>query len=176
MKTVDFHKTWILWQTHWSSWAIQEISLSNVCWLYQLRFSFFLLLFFPGFVRTELIKLAGMAGVMHEADHAYSIRSTWWLQRLATDVPSIACLINWQSIFVYNLDLSNFLQESGLSYSCFYLSAFCWSILWVLQDVSALIWCNLNISSPIGSCYGAVSNYDRDGGRSLTAGVWTFFQ
>ena len=28
-------------------------------------------------VKTELIKLARMAGVMHEADHAYSIRSTW---------------------------------------------------------------------------------------------------
>ena len=26
---------------------------------------------------AELIKLAEMAGVMHEADHAYSIRSTW---------------------------------------------------------------------------------------------------
>ena len=26
---------------------------------------------------AELIKLAKMAGVMHEADHAYSIRSTW---------------------------------------------------------------------------------------------------
>ena len=26
---------------------------------------------------AKLIKLAKMAGVMHEADHAYSIRSTW---------------------------------------------------------------------------------------------------
>ena len=26
---------------------------------------------------VKLIKLAKMAGVMHEADHAYSIRSTW---------------------------------------------------------------------------------------------------
>ena len=26
---------------------------------------------------AELIKLAKMAGVMHEADHAYSIQSTW---------------------------------------------------------------------------------------------------
>ena len=26
---------------------------------------------------AELIKLAKMAGVMHEADHGYSIRSTW---------------------------------------------------------------------------------------------------
>ena len=26
---------------------------------------------------AELIKLANMAGVMHEADHAYSIQSTW---------------------------------------------------------------------------------------------------
>ena len=33
--------------------------------------------FFSRFVKAELIKLAGMAGVMHEADHAYSIKSTW---------------------------------------------------------------------------------------------------
>ena len=26
---------------------------------------------------AKLIKLAKMAGVMHEADHAYSIRSDW---------------------------------------------------------------------------------------------------
>ena len=69
-----------------------------------------------GFVKAELIKLAKMAGVMHEADHAYSIQSTWSLHRLATDVPFIACVINSLSIFVYNLDLSNFLLESGLSY------------------------------------------------------------
>ena len=43
---------------------------------------------------AELIKLAKMAGVMHEADHAYSIRSTWLLHRLATDVPFIAYVIN----------------------------------------------------------------------------------
>ena len=27
----------------------------------------------------ELIKLAKMVGVMHEADHVYSIQSTWYL-------------------------------------------------------------------------------------------------
>ena len=32
---------------------------------------------FCGFVNAELIKLAKMASVMHEADHAYSILSTW---------------------------------------------------------------------------------------------------
>ena len=31
----------ILWQTHWSSWTIQENCLSNVCWLYQLKWSLF---------------------------------------------------------------------------------------------------------------------------------------
>ena len=62
------------------------------------------------FPMAELIKLAKMAGVMHEADHAYSIRSTWLLYRLATDVPSIACVINspcttWiRQILFYNLD------------------------------------------------------------------------
>ena len=85
--------------------------------------------FFFIFVKAELIKLAGMAGVMEEADyHAYSnIWSTWKLHRLATSVPSIACVINCQSIFVDNLDLSNF--ESGLPYFDFYLSVSCWSIL-----------------------------------------------
>ena len=32
---------------------------------------------FCRFVMAELIKLAKMAGVMHEADQDYSIRSTW---------------------------------------------------------------------------------------------------
>ena len=81
------------------------------------------------FVKVELIKLAKMAGFMHEANHAYSIRSTWRLHRLATDVPSIACVINWQSIFVYNSDLANFLLESGLSYFDLYLSVSCWFTL-----------------------------------------------
>ena len=43
---------------------------------------------------AQLIKLANMAGVMHKADHAYSIQSTWWLYWLATNVPFIACAIN----------------------------------------------------------------------------------
>ena len=77
--------------------------LSNVCGLYQSK------RFFPRFFKAELKKLAKMASVMHEADHAYSIQSTWLLHRLATDVPSIACVINSKSIFVYNLNLSNFL-------------------------------------------------------------------
>ena len=37
--------------------------------------------------------------------------------------PSIACVINWQSIFVNNLDLSNFLLESGLLCFDFHVSA-----------------------------------------------------
>ena len=57
---------------------------------------------------VELIKLAKMAGVMHEADHAYSIRSTWWLHQLATDVPFIACVINLPFTFTQYLDFSNF--------------------------------------------------------------------
>ena len=43
---------------------------------------------------AELLKLAKIAGVMHEADHAYSIRSSWRLHQLATDVPFIAYVIN----------------------------------------------------------------------------------
>ena len=54
---------------------------------------------------AKLIKLAKMAGVMHEADHAYSIQSTWWLHRLATDVPFIACVINLPCTFNRHLDM-----------------------------------------------------------------------
>ena len=57
---------------------------------------------------AKLIKLAKMAGVMHEADHAYSIRSTWWLHRLATDVPFIACVINLPCTFTHYLELLGF--------------------------------------------------------------------
>ena len=72
--------------------------------------------FFMDLPMVELIKLAEMAGVMHEADHAYSIRSTWWLHRLAIDVPVIACVISSPCTFTYYLDLSIFVLESGLSY------------------------------------------------------------
>ena len=39
---------------------------------------------------AELIKLAQLAGVMHEAGHAYSIWSTWRLHGAATDVAFVA--------------------------------------------------------------------------------------
>ena len=32
---------------------------------------------FDGFADGDINKLAKMVGVMHEADHAYSIQSTW---------------------------------------------------------------------------------------------------
>ena len=35
-----------------------------------------MILIFDNLPRAELIELAKMAGVMHEADHAYSIRNT----------------------------------------------------------------------------------------------------
>ena len=60
---------------------------------------------------VKLIKLAKMAGVMHGADHAYSIWSTWGLHRLATDVPFIACVINSPSTFTCYLELSNLFQN-----------------------------------------------------------------
>ena len=56
----------------------------------------------------KLVKLAKMAGVMHDADHSYSIRSTWWMHRLATDVPFIAYVINLPYTFTHYLELSNF--------------------------------------------------------------------
>ena len=43
---------------------------------------------------VKFIKIAKIAGVMHEADHAYYIWSTWRLHQLATDVPFVACVIN----------------------------------------------------------------------------------
>ena len=58
---------------------------------------------------AELIKLAKMAGVMHEADHAYSIWSTWWLHRLVSDVPFMVCVVNSLCAFTYYLDLSTFI-------------------------------------------------------------------
>ena len=56
----------------------------------------------------KLIKLAKMAGVMHEADHTYSIRSTWSLHQLATNVPFKAYVINLSCTFTHYLELSNF--------------------------------------------------------------------
>ena len=48
---------------------------------------------------VELIKLAKMTGVMHEADYAYSVRNACLLHRLATDVPFMACVINFALYF-----------------------------------------------------------------------------
>ena len=63
---------------------------------------------------AELIKLAKMVGVMHEADHAYSIQSTWWLHRLATDVPFIAWVIDSPSIFYLLLGYVEFYFRSWI--------------------------------------------------------------
>ena len=62
---------------------------------------------FDGFANGQINKIK-MAGVMHEADHTYSIRSTWWLHRLATDVPFIARVINLPCTFTQYLDLSSY--------------------------------------------------------------------
>ena len=48
---------------------------------------------------VELINLAKMTGVVHEADYAYSVRNAWLLHRLATDVPFMACVINFALYF-----------------------------------------------------------------------------
>ena len=101
-------------ETSWSMRCCRSISstlsrnhgkcLPNVCWFYQLKWFLFLM----DLTMAKLIKLDKMAGAMHEADHAYSIRSTWWLHRLATDVPLIACVINLPCTFAHYLELSNF--------------------------------------------------------------------
>ena len=49
-----------------------------------------------------------MASVMHEAEHAYSIWSTWGLHRLGTTVPFTAYVINLPCTFTHYLELSNF--------------------------------------------------------------------
>ena len=57
---------------HTDSWIIRE-----KFWLIvSVKMAFFSR-FFPVFVKAELVKLAKMAGVMHEADHPYSIQGTW---------------------------------------------------------------------------------------------------
>ena len=67
------------------------------------------------------MKLAKMAGVTRDADHTYSIRSTWWLYRLANDLPFVACarsvllLITW----IYHI----FVRKTRLSY--FSVLSFC---------------------------------------------------
>ena len=63
---------------------------------------------FPFLPMLKLIQLAKMAGVMHEADHASSTQSTWWMHRLATDVPFIAYVVNLPCTFTHYLKLSNF--------------------------------------------------------------------
>ena len=113
-------QAYYLWQTHWSSWTIQKECLPNVCWFYQLKWFSFLM----DLLMAKLIKFAKMAGVMHEADHTYSTQSTWWLHQLATDVPFIACVINWPCTFTYSSDLSNFITWIVLScssISCFFI-------------------------------------------------------
>ena len=62
-----------------------------------------------GFADGKINKLVKMAGVMHQADHVYSIRSTWCLHQLAIDVSFIACVIKLPRIFfTHYLELSNF--------------------------------------------------------------------
>ena len=100
----------ILWQTHWSSWAIQEKCLSNVCWLCQLKW-----LFLPDLSD----KISGDGGC-----HAWVRSRLLYLEHLVItsisyQCTSIACVINLRSIFVYNLDLSNYLLESALWYFWF---------------------------------------------------------
>ena len=51
---------------------------------------------------VKLVKLAKISGVMHEADHAYSIWSTWRLLQLATNVPFVACVINFPCCVMFS--------------------------------------------------------------------------
>ena len=54
---------------------------------------------------------------------------------------AMACVIVLPSTFAYYLDLLNFLWIWNLDCRIleFYPSVSCWSVLWVLQDVAALI-------------------------------------
>ena len=111
------------------------------------------MIFSPGFVKPELIKLVKMAGVMHQADHTYSIRSTWRLHGSGTDVPSIACVVNSQSIFIYNLDLSNILLESGRWYFLFLSTCLLLVYFVSASGCRALISSPLNLGLPISLRY-----------------------
>ena len=87
---------------------IQEKCLSNVCWLYQLKWLFFQI------CQSWIDKISWDDGC-----HAWGRSRLLYPERLVIrlisyNVPSIACVINCQSIFVNNLDLSNSLLESGL--------------------------------------------------------------
>ena len=63
---------------------------------------------------------------MHEADHAYSIWSTWCLHRLTTDVPSIAYVMNWQKYFCMQLGFVEFSPRIWIVvFFYFYLSVSC---------------------------------------------------
>ena len=64
---------------------------------------------------AKLIKLAKMAGVMHEADHAYSIQSTWRSDQLATDVPFMAC-VQFSSVQFSSVQFSS-VQFSSVQFS-----------------------------------------------------------
>ena len=68
---------------------------------------------------------------MHEADHAYPIWSIRWLNRLAIDVPFIACVLNY-------LDLSDLIFEYVSSY--FRILTIC---LLLACSVSAALFCLL---------------------------------
>ena len=81
----------------------------------------------------ELIKLAKMAGVMHEADHAYFIRSTWWLHWSATNVPVTAELLIRHVLLPITCDLSMLILESGLSY--FRVLTICFLLVYFVSAV-----------------------------------------
>ena len=55
-------------------WLDNTRNMSAKC---LLTLSVVMIFIFMDLPMAELTELAKMAGVMHEADHAYSIRSTW---------------------------------------------------------------------------------------------------
>ena len=75
---------------------------------------------------ADSIKLAKMTGVMHETDHAYAIQNTWWLHRLATNVPYIACVIKFPLSIC--LLLVCFVSAAG----CHYFDSWIWT-QWTFQ-------------------------------------------
>ena len=107
---------------------------------------------------------------MHETVLTYCIQGIWWLHRSATTVSFIASVVDLLSIIGYNLDLSNFLWEFGLSYFlvfticlllvCFVIDAGCQCFdflkIWyhILYIIELFVWKNkiklLTLSGPGG--------------------------
>ena len=85
-------------------WLDNAGEMSAKCLLVLSVGVFFVLMDLPV---AGLVELAKMAGVVCGADHACSVRSTWWLRRLVAGVPFVACVVDLPCTFNRYLDMSS---------------------------------------------------------------------